>query len=83
MRLPLAGQITYECFSSTPVPQTDLKHLNPKSLLDKAWLSPRLSLGGKAQIAICFARHRLLSKSVSEDDITALYFAPVKSLRLK
>ena len=66
MRLPLAGQITYECFSSTPVPQTDLKHLNPKSLLDKAWLSPRLSLGGKAQIAICFARHRLAEIAIEK-----------------
>ena len=29
-------------------------------------------------VPFCFARHGLLSKSVSEDDITALYIAAVK-----
>ena len=29
-------------------------------------------------VPFCFARHGLLSKSVSDDDITALYIAAVK-----
>ena len=29
-------------------------------------------------VSFCFARHRLLSKSMSEDDITALYITSVK-----
>ena len=46
MRLPLACQVAYECFSFTPVPQTGLKRFNLESSLDKAWLDGKLSLGG-------------------------------------
>ena len=46
--LPLAWQVAYECFSFTPVPQTDLlvKHFNLELLLSRPWLPGKLSLGG-------------------------------------
>ena len=37
VRLPLASQIAYECFSFTDEPQTDLKHLDLESSLGNAW----------------------------------------------
>ena len=46
VRLPFACQVCSECFSFTPVPKTDLKHVNLESLLGKAWLPGKLSLGG-------------------------------------
>ena len=46
VRLPLACQVAYKCFSFTPVPQTDLKHFNLDSSLGKPWLPGKLSLRG-------------------------------------
>ena len=44
--LPLACQVSYESFSFTPVPGTDLKHFSLESSLGRPWLPGKLSLGG-------------------------------------
>ena len=38
VRLTLARQVTYDCFSFTAVPQKDFKHFNLESSLGYAWL---------------------------------------------
>ena len=43
VRLPLACQVAFECFSFAPVPQTDLKHFNLTSLSLSFSLSLSLS----------------------------------------
>ena len=46
VRLTLASQVAYECFSFTAVPQTDLKHFNLESSLGYASLTGQLTQTG-------------------------------------
>ena len=52
VQLPLASQITYECFPFTAVPPTDLKHFNLESSLGSACVATRATSHANALAAI-------------------------------